>query len=132
MGVCAMDDLALSVLASVVGYNKDLNRLITDAGMIALSLDRSTARQKLDMGYGAVCDVITAAPIPGLIVESVNQEHGIITSREGAIDYSQFPIGSQVRILPNHACTMASAHDHYHVVEGDDEIVDTWDRIHGW
>jgi D-serine deaminase-like pyridoxal phosphate-dependent protein len=65
-------------------------------------------------------------------VESTNQEHGIITARSGEIDWSRFPIGGQVKILPNHACATAAAYDRYFVTDGDDRIVDVWGRVNGW
>ena len=45
--------------------------------------------------------------------------------------YEQLPIGSKVRILPNHACMTAAAYDLYHVVEGG-TVVDRWERTNGW
>jgi D-serine deaminase-like pyridoxal phosphate-dependent protein len=46
-------------------------------------------------------------------------------------DYERLPIGSKVRVLPNHACITAAAYDRYHVIEGT-EVVDEWDRVNGW
>src|SRR6185503_18486944 len=62
LGVCSVDQLALSVLASVIGHQRDKNQLITDAGWMAMSRDRGTASQELDQGYGLVCDV-SGAPL---------------------------------------------------------------------
>jgi D-serine deaminase-like pyridoxal phosphate-dependent protein len=43
------------------------------------------------------------------------------------------PIGTRLRILPNHACATAAQHDLYHVVEGEgDHIVAKWPRFGGW
>jgi len=64
-------------------------------------------------------------------VSSTNQEHGIITARLGEIDFDRFPIGSRVKILPNHACATAAAYDRYFVTDGG-EIVDVWQRVNGW
>ena len=47
---------------------------------MALSRDRGTANQKVDQGYGLVCD-IDGKSIDGLWVCGANQEHGIITAR---------------------------------------------------
>jgi D-serine deaminase-like pyridoxal phosphate-dependent protein len=70
--------------------------------------------------------------IDGVIVSATNQEHGIVTARSGAIDFDRFPIGSRLRILPNHACATAAAYDRYFVTDGGDEIVAVWDRVNGW
>lgn len=132
IGVCNIENIALSVLTSVIGYQKEKNWLITDSGWMSLSRDSGTANQKVDQGYGLVCD-INGNPIHDLIVSSTNQEHGIVSSRsKKTIDYSNFPIGTKLRILPNHACATAGMHDKYYIVESSTEIVKTLPRINGW
>ena len=132
LGTCAIEDIAISVLASVIGHNRNHGRVLVDAGFLALSRDRGTADFPVDWGYGAVCDARTGTPIKGVRVESTNQEHGIVTAPRGDLDWSLFPIGGRVRILPNHACATAAAYDRYFVTEGTDAIVDTWERVNGW
>jgi D-serine deaminase-like pyridoxal phosphate-dependent protein len=45
----------------------------------------------------------------------------------------KLPIGSRVRILPNHACAMAGQHDFYSVVDGESPVIEArWERIRGW
>lgn len=131
LGVCAIDDIAISVLGSVIGYQHDKNWILTDAGWMALSRDRGTAAQKIDQGYGVVCDA-SGKPILDLIVTEANQEHGIIARRDGGpIDFTRFPIGSLVRILPNHACATAAQHAAYKVLRKG-RSMETWDRFGGW
>jgi D-serine deaminase-like pyridoxal phosphate-dependent protein len=131
LGVCEVDDIAISVAASVIGHQKDKNWLLTDAGWMALSRDHGTARQKLDQGYGLVCDE-DGTPYGDLIVVDVTQEHGIIARRDGGVlDYSRFPIGTVVRVLPNHACATAAQHSEYKVLR-DGAVSDTWERFGGW
>ena len=132
LGTCAIDDIAICVLASVIGHNPKHGRVLIDAGFLALSRDRGTAELPVDWGYGAVCDADTGALIDGVRVESTNQEHGIITAREGPIDWSRFPIGKRLKILPNHACATAAAYDRYFVTDGTDQIADVWERVNGW
>lgn len=131
LGVCSLDDIALSVLTTVISHKPDHNRLLVDAGGLALSKDHSTSSQKKDCGYGLVCDA-SGNVIDELVVDGANQEHGMITSTKGQINFARFPIGSQLRILPNHSCMTAAAHDHYYVVDGDDEVAETWSRCNGW
>jgi len=132
LGVCRLDDIALSVLCSVIGHQRDKGWIITDAGWMALSRDRGTASQKIDQGYGVVCDV-DGCPTDELIVASANQEHGIIAHRDGgAIDGSRYPVGTLLRVLPNHACATAAQHAAYHVVSGGTEIEAEWPRFNGW
>jgi D-serine deaminase-like pyridoxal phosphate-dependent protein len=131
LGVCAVDDIALSVLGSVIGHQRERNWLITDAGWMALSRDRGTAKQKVDQGYGVVCDA-AGRPLDDLIVVDANQEHGIIARRDGGpLDFACFPIGALLRVLPNHACATAAQHGQYRVVHGG-EVTATWDRFGGW
>ena len=131
LGTCTIDDIAISVLASVIGHNREHGRVLIDAGFLALSRDRGTSDFPLDWGYGAVCDG-AGKLIEGVRVESTNQEHGIITGISGELDWSCFPIGGRVRVLPNHACATAAAYDRYLVTDGGEEIADVWERVNGW
>ena len=131
LGVCGVGDIALSVLATVIGHQREKNWIITDAGWMALSRDRGTARQKVDQGYGLVCDA-AGKPIEDLVVSDANQEHGIVSRREGgAIDFGRFPIGSRLRVLPNHACATAAQFPEYHVVR-EGRAMAVWERFSGW
>lgn len=130
--VCTIDDIAVSVLASVIGHQPDKGWVITDAGWMALSRDRGTAKQRIDQGYGLVCD-IDGRPIPDLVVAQANQEHGIVARRDGGrIDPGAFPVGRPLRILPNHACATAAQFAAYHVVRGNRDVAATWPRFSGW
>ena len=135
ISVCAVDDIALSVLTSVIGHQPEKGWIITDAGWMALSRDHGTAGQKVDQGYGLVRDAF-GQPFGDLIVSGANQEHGIISARGGTpVDsarMAQFPIGRLLRILPNHACATAAQHDGYHVVNAAQEIEARWPRFSGW
>jgi D-serine deaminase-like pyridoxal phosphate-dependent protein len=132
LGTCGVGDIAISVLTSIIGHNRAHGRVLVDAGFLALSRDRGTADFPVDWGYGAVCDAATGEPIEGVRVESTNQEHGIITALEGELDFSRFPIGDRVTILPNHACATAAAYDRYFVTQGDGRVSGVWDRVNGW
>ncbi|GGC43608.1 alanine racemase [Novosphingobium marinum] len=133
IGVCDIDDLALTVLTTVIGRKAEKDWILVDAGWMALSRDRGTARQDVDQGYGLVCD-LHGRVIPDLIVDQANQEHGIVTMRAGsARALPDLPIGTRLRILPNHACATGAQHDAYRVVEGDgDMVIATWSRMRGW
>ena len=132
LGTCSVDDIAIGVLANVIGHNRQHGRVLIDAGFLALSRDRGTADLPIDWGYGAVCDPVTGAVMDDVTVSSTNQEHGIITSRSTEIDFDRFPVGSRVKILPNHACATAAAYERYFVTDGSERIVDVWHRVNGW
>jgi D-serine deaminase-like pyridoxal phosphate-dependent protein len=132
LGVCSIDDIAMSVLATAIGHQSAKGWILIDAGWTALSQDRGTAHQALDQGYGLVCDT-AGAPYPDLIVTRVNQEHGIVSLRPGSTArLPDIPIGSRVRILPNHACATATQFDRYHVLDEADQVTDIWQRFSGW
>jgi len=132
IGVCGVGDIALSVLATVIGHQRDKNWIITDAGWMALSADRGTAGQAVDQYYGLVCDA-DGQPYPDLVVLRANQEHGILAARPGSgANIPDIKVGDRIRILPNHACATAAQHDQYHVIEPDNSVSAIWPRFRGW
>lgn len=131
IGVAAIDEIALSVLTTVIGHQRDKGWILVDAGWMAMSRDRGTANQAVDQGYGLACDV-AGNPIADLVMTSANQEHGILAVRDGSsASLPDLPYGTRLRILPNHACATAAQFGEYQVVEGD-EAVARWPRFNGW
>ena len=129
---CGIDDIAVSVLATVISHDRLRNRLLIDAGGLALSKDRSTATTDHDAGYGRLMDVSGKERVGTLCVTDTHQEHGEITS-DKPIPFDTLPIGSRVRVLPNHACMTAAMYGCYHVVDADGVTVkDIWPRTNGW
>lgn len=132
LGICALDDIAATVLATVISHAPHLNRLILDAGGLALSKDRSCAIQENDCGYGFLADE-DGRLVPELHVAGVSQEHGYTTTRDGQpVDFKRFPIGSRLQVLPNHSCMTVAAHDTYHVIGADGTYLGDWSRVNGW
>lgn len=132
LGVCDIDEIAISVLGSVIGYQKDKNWVITDAGWMAMSRDRGTSNHAIDQGYGLITDY-AGEPMGDYIISDANQEHGIISHRDPtlAMEFEKFPLASLVRVLPNHACSTAAQFEHYVVVDGD-KVLHQWQSIKGW
>ena len=132
IGLCSTDDIALSVLATVIGHQKDKNWIITDAGWMALSADRGTKDQAVDQCYGLVCDA-AGKPYDDLVVLRANQEHGILAARPGSnVRIPELRVGDRVRIFPNHACATAAQHDSYHVLDERNDVAAVWPRFRGW
>jgi len=132
VGVCGIDDIALSVLTTVIGHQEEKGWAIVDAGWMALSRDRGTQRQQRDFAFGLVCDE-DGAMLGDYVISDANQEHGIV-SRTGGIDRdiaSTFPIGARLRVLPNHACATGAQHPEYHALLADGET-EVWPRFYGW
>jgi D-serine deaminase-like pyridoxal phosphate-dependent protein len=131
IGSCGSGDLALSVLASVIGHYPHRNQLLIDAGALALSKDISAQEFQPKVGFGTIAD----APGRDMAVVACSQEHGFVSS-DDPIPYGNLPVGSRVRVWPNHACITAAAYDRYYVVDSDIDggrsVVDIYDRINGW
>ncbi|MFQ3589192.1 MAG: alanine racemase [Chloracidobacterium sp.] len=125
-GVCTFDDCALTVLTAVVHRSDD--RIVVDAGAIALSKDIGAPDFFPRSGYGLVGD-LEGCPL-GLRVAAVSQEHGKIPLPD-ATWRSRFPVGTRLRIAVNHSCLTAAQHADYLVVT-DGRIHDRWPMARGW
>ena len=133
LGSCAYDDIAVTVLASVIGHNRQQGHILIDAGGLALSKDISAGDLLDRVGYGWLADPDTdgGAPIDDLYVAGVSQEHGVVRTRDGGpVDFDRYPVGARLRVVPNHVCMTAAGYDRYHVLAGNS--VETWSRAVGW
>jgi len=132
VGVCATDEIALSVLTTVIGHQEDKGWAIVDAGWMAMSRDRGTQRQAHDFGYGLVCDE-AGRIMEGYVLSGANQEHGILSLADG-VDTgiaARLPVGTRLRILPNHACATGAQFPQYQAVDADGGTR-AWPRFYGW
>jgi D-serine deaminase-like pyridoxal phosphate-dependent protein len=136
VGVCPVDDIALSVLTTVIGHQEEKGWVIVDAGWMAMSRDRGTSKQARDFGYGLPC-TLDGAPLDGYLLIGANQEHGILArahADHGPDDGDlkvRFPVGARLRILPNHACATGAQFPEYHALDPTGELA-VWRRFHGW
>ena len=132
LGTCDFDDIAVSVLASVIACDRRGNRVVLDAGGLALSKDRSTAEAAVDYGYGLVVREDGSRFGVDAIVTGVSQEHGVVSS-DAQLPFDELPVGARVRVLPNHVCMTAASYQRYYVVDdGDTTVVDEWHKASGW
>ncbi len=123
IGSCRFEDVAVSVLTTVIGSYPKRKAMVIDAGALGLSKDAGPDHVDPRFGYGIVCN-LDLKPLPARIV-ALSQEHGKIT-----ID-QPLPVGTKLRIVPNHSCLTAAMYDRYHVLERG-EIVDEWRPVRGW
>lgn len=128
LGSCRFEDCALTVLAAVVHRDMQRNKIVVDAGAIALSKDRGPVEFDPACGYGRVLDL--EGNNLDLRVESLSQEHGEVTVSDQKT-FDSLKVGSRVRILANHSCLTALQHSHYNVLEND-RVVDQWEINRGW
>jgi D-serine deaminase-like pyridoxal phosphate-dependent protein len=138
VGVCSLDDIALSVVTTVIGHQPEKGWVILDAGWMAMSRDRGTSKQVRDFGYGQPC-ALDGTPLERYVVADANQEHGILSAidREsdagGPVDdvVARFPVGTKLRILPNHACATGAQFSEYYALDATGGLV-MWQRFGGW
>ena len=131
IGTHVRENIAVTVLASVIGRRPAAHRLLLDAGAIALSKDRSTEAAPIDYGFGLVLDAAGQPTLGNAIVTRAYQEHGVVQC-DPALPFPDRPVGARLRVAPNHTCLTAAAHDRYYVVEGSDEVIAVWPRVNGW
>lgn len=115
LGACDLEDVAVTVYSSVVSAQAD--HAVIDAGALSLSKDLgSELAPRLTMGE-IFADYPKRTLHDDVRVMSVSQEHGRTSA--------PLPVGSRVRIVPNHSCLTAAQFDEYLVVRGG-EVVDRW------
>ena len=65
-----------------------------------------------------------------LAVNGVHQEHGTVNVDDDAW-FARLPVGSLVRILPNHACITCAGYEAFDAVRGE-AVVGRFPRVNGW
>ena len=103
LGVCTMDDCAISVLATVVS-TPAADRAVLDAGSKTLSND--ILRPKAS-GNGWIVGRESR-------LQRLSEEHGVV----GVVPGESFTVGERVRIIPNHACVVSNLVDSVYAVRG--------------
>ena len=119
IGCCEPDDVAVSVLATVVSHQPAASHFVVDAGALSLSKDLGPTHLGVEPAFGEV------KGHPELTVASVSQEHGLIRASAPAAIEGKFKVGEQIEIIPNHSCLTEAHFDEYVVVE-QDRVVDRW------
>ena len=110
LGWGTLDDCALTIAATVVSRPTP-TRAIIDAGTKTLSGDRATTAE----GWGDV------RGHPDWAIESLSEEHGVMS-----VPAPGGPaIGTQIDVIPNHACAALNLHDEVTVVR-DGAAEDVW------
>ncbi|RLV89903.1 hypothetical protein JA1_004923 [Spathaspora sp. JA1] len=127
-GCITQANISLSVLSEIVstypgrGENAPGEQLI-NAGVLALAREFSTIP-----GHGRI---IEPTGFGEWIVGRLSQEHGVLTPLNDNCKF--IPYGTQVRVIPQHACIAAAAHPFFFVIgEDNDTVVDVWVPLRGW
>jgi D-serine deaminase-like pyridoxal phosphate-dependent protein len=96
LGTCALEDCALTVLATVVS-TPGPGRAVLDAGSKTLS---SAPLRPVAGGHGWILGTRSR-------LSALSEEHGWVSLAAG----DELRVGQRVRVLPNHACVVANLHD---------------------
>ena len=108
LGACGLDDVSLTVAATVVSVRH--GRFVVDAGSKALASDRPGWLY----GHGWVPALGEA------YVTTVSEHHGVV---DGATVLPE--VGDVVQVVPNHVCTVVNLFDEYHVGSAG-RVTDRW------
>uniref|UniRef100_A0A3P9M123 Zgc:162816 n=1 Tax=Oryzias latipes TaxID=8090 RepID=A0A3P9M123_ORYLA len=122
IGSCCLDDVAVRVLTRVIGHCPHRNQLLIDCGWSGISLDGAG---KLSTGYAVI------EGHPNLKLLSMTQEHGRVEPISGLLDYSKYPLGSLLTLIPYHSCATAMMHPVYHI-HSDGHLLGKWTPTRGW
>jgi D-serine deaminase-like pyridoxal phosphate-dependent protein len=111
LGLVTPDRVALSVLSTIVSANEDY--FIIDAGSKVLSSDLGAHGTGAPGGYGIAYSLNNyEAHVKGLTIARLSEEHGFVR-REG----NNFPLGTRLRLIPNHACPVVNLAEELVVVK---------------
>ncbi len=127
IGCCEIDEIAFSVLATVISVHPEHGRAVVDAGALALSKDPGPTHVDPDCGFGVPVALEDQHPLPGLRLAALTQEHGALSGP----GVEALRPGTRIRIVPNHSCLSAACFESYHVLRGT-EVVDEWRPVQGW
>jgi D-serine deaminase-like pyridoxal phosphate-dependent protein len=123
LGAAALDDCALTVLATVV--SKHDGRIILDCGSKTLTNDQARGIVAA-VGYGAVLagesDALDYAREidETLTIERLSEEHATVR----VTGTTHLEPGDRVRVVPNHSCVVSNLVDVVRLVDGD-TVIDT-------
>jgi len=113
------EEVALTILASIVSKNADY--FIIDAGSKVFSSDKGAHGIDGTEGYGLAYPVEYFQQAEHeLVVQWLSEEHGAVT--RAATD---LPLGSKLKIIPNHSCPAVNLTDHI-TVTSEDYVRTTW------
>jgi D-serine deaminase-like pyridoxal phosphate-dependent protein len=109
LGSIGPERVALTCAATVVSHAGD--HVVLDSGGKALGADRAAWAS----GFGRLLDH------PDARVVSLSEHHGVVVW-DGS---PRPPLGSRLRVVPNHVCNAVNLADELVVVDGG-QIIDTW------
>jgi D-serine deaminase-like pyridoxal phosphate-dependent protein len=120
-----LDNVSMSVLATVVSVYPHRSEAMCDAGALAMSKDTGPWA-----GYGRV---VYPPQAKGWDLGRISQEHGTLVHRPGEKGQQELKVGDVVHIVPQHACLVCASFPWMYVVDpGDTTVKDVWVPWKGW
>lgn len=105
IGIASADDLALSVVATIVATNDTY--AIIDAGSKTLSSDHGPHGTG-GGGYGRAIRIEDSGKSSSFRVAKLSEEHGFLP-----LEGRTLSVGSRVRVFPNHSCAVVALSDSF-------------------
>jgi len=131
LGVCNLEDCAVTVLSTVVSHQKDASHFVVDAGALALSKDTGLPKNSPQPSMGSLFESYEKKNLNRhLVLKTLSQEHGKVVALRPSEIEGGFHVGDKVRILENHSCLTVAHFDHYNVVRGN-KVIDRWKILRG-
>lgn len=123
IGSCVWNEVAVAVACPVVSLHPERNEMVLYGGAVHLSKE-SLAREDGSPTFGAVVllsDDGWGAPLDGVWLRSISQEHGIVRCTPGAYTRlaKQVSVGDLLGVLPIHSCLTADLLKVYQTVGGE-------------
>lgn len=121
------EDISLVLIAEVISTyvnrgDKGPGEQLINAGVCALAREFGPL-----VGHGRICE---PKEYNNWVVGRLSQEHGILVALE---DEAKFiPLGTMVKVIPQHSCITANAHPWFYIVDDEDKVVDVWVPARGW
>jgi D-serine deaminase-like pyridoxal phosphate-dependent protein len=114
---CEFEDIAVAVACPVVAKHPERNEVVVYGGAIHLSKDFLVVDG--EKTFGLVCRQKGdrwGEVIPGAVVRSLSQEHGILWLSESV--FGQVKVGDLLFIIPAHSCLTVQVMGKYQTLEG--------------
>jgi D-serine deaminase-like pyridoxal phosphate-dependent protein len=116
-GACQADQIAVALACPVVALHPERNEVVIYGGAVHLSKDFLEVNGVKSYGLAAFTEGERwSNPIPGAVVHSLTQEHGVVTF--GDDSYRRVKVGDLLFILPAHSCLTVHLMKEYLTLDG--------------
>lgn len=118
IGSCTFEQIAVCMACPVIAKHPERNEIIVHGGSVHFSKD-NLLQPDGSVSFGRVVELTDSgwsAPLEGIEVVSLSQEHGTIRASQAL--YDRYKIGDLMGILPIHSCLTADLMKGYVTLDG--------------